>query len=360
MSHPAKHSLLRAVIGQGRSAVRKLLGRSQPTPAWVVAAKNPRRFQPVKPLRLFAIVGAWMEGDVIAATVQNAFTQGCERVYLVDNDSPDNTVAEAVRVGAVLAERFQTAQYDEKLRLQIMNRVVQTVSAAEGSDHIWWLWLDADEFPHGPNGMTVLESLAGLDRRFRIVGARFINHFPSTAPAYLSGFHPLDFQPLCEEHRFGCALGHRKHPLQRFDRRAAPIICDRGFHQAYSDERPLYEPTTAIFLHHFPFRDPDVTRARLAKLCASGSGMPVRVQTGDDAADGMIPRFESLDAVYRGDWQKARNYRPETGFSVPAPVPWSSLASSTDLISKRWYSNEELERAKSNTGEGSETKFPAS
>ena len=42
------------------------------------------------------IVGAWMEADVIGATVKNALTQGCERVFLVDNDSHDETVAEAV------------------------------------------------------------------------------------------------------------------------------------------------------------------------------------------------------------------------------------------------------------------------
>ena len=56
----------------------------------------------------------------------NAFAQGCERVFLVDNDSRDDTVAEAVAAGAVLAETFATEQYDEVLRLEIMNRVVRT------------------------------------------------------------------------------------------------------------------------------------------------------------------------------------------------------------------------------------------
>jgi hypothetical protein len=322
--------------------LRKLRGE----PPWVTAKPNPTRPRPLGDVRLFAIIGAWMEGDVIFATVKNAFAQGCERVYLVDNDSPDDTVAEAVRAGAMLAKSFQTERYDEKLRLQIMNEVVREVSAAEASEHLWWLWLDADEFPHGPRGLTVREFLAGLDRRFRIVGARFINHFPSTVPAYISGFHPLDFQPLCEEHAFGCALGHRKHPLQRFDRHGAAIVCDRGFHLAHSAERPLHEPTEAIFLHHFPFRDPAATRKRLEQLCAQDAGGPGRVHQHDDAADGMIPRFESMAAVYRGDWKNVRSYRPETGFSVPQPQPWPSLAPAVDLASKRWYSEAELLRAK--------------
>ena len=314
--------------------------------AWVVAEEQPKTVRVLGAPRLFAILGAWMEADVIAATVTNAFAQGCERVYLVDNDSPDDTVAEAMKAGATLAESFSTDKYDEQLRLDIMNRVVRNVSAAESADHIWWLWLDADEFPHGPRGLTVLEFLSGLDRRFRIVGARFINHFPSAHPAYIPGFHPLDFQPLCEEHRFGCALHHRKHPLQRFDRAGPPIICDRGFHEASSMERPLREPTEAIFLHHFPFRDPIVTRSRLKMLCANDAAGGMRVKDGDDAADGMVPRFQTLEAVYTADWEHVRNYRSDSQFSIARPVAWTSLAAAADYPSKRWYAPEDLDRAK--------------
>ncbi|HEY5011750.1 MAG TPA: glycosyltransferase family 2 protein [Acidimicrobiia bacterium] len=310
---------------------------------WVVAQQQPVTPKPLDDFRLFAIIGAWMEEDVIAATVANAFAQGCERVYLVDNDSSDATVAEAVGAGAVLAEVFATEQYDEVLRLDIMNRVVSSVSEESGSDHVWWLWLDADEFPHGPRGTTVREYLEPLDRRFRIVGGRFINHFPDREPAYVPGFHPLDFQPLCEEHLLGCALRHRKHPLQRFDRGGTPIVSDRGFHRATSAERPLLEPTEAIYLHHFPYRDQQVTRRRLALLCSTDETGRTRVQEGDDAADGMVPRFETLDAVYRGDWDRVRNYRFDGEHSVARPVPWTSLAGPEDVAVRRWYATESAE-----------------
>ncbi|MCW8138458.1 MAG: glycosyltransferase family 2 protein [Planctomycetota bacterium] len=286
-----------------------------------------------------------MEEDVIGATVANAFTQGCDRVYLVDNDSRDGTVREALLAGATLGAVFATEQYDEPLRLKIMNDVVADVSRRESSEHIWWLWLDADEFPHGPWGMTIRQYLAQLDRRFRIVGARFINHFPDRRPEYIPGFHPLDFQPLCEEHTMGCAKGHRKHSLQRFDRGGQPIVCDLGFHRANSVERPLREPTESIFLHHFPFRVREVTRRRLALLCGTDETGRTRVRDGDDAGDGMVPRFETLEAVYRGDWQHARNYRVSRSHShsIPRPVPWPDLVGPEHSTFARWYAMNEVE-----------------
>jgi hypothetical protein len=324
--------------------------RPQPAGRWVTTEANPSRPEPLDDFRLFAIVGAWMEEDVIAATVANAFTQGCERVYLVDNDSTDATVAEAVGAGAILAETFSTERYDERLRLDIMNRVVRDVSLDSGDEHVWWLWLDADEFPHAPGGMTVREHLAPLDRRFRIVGARFVNHYPDRDPAYIRGFHPLEFQPLGEEHRQSPCT-HRKHPLQRFDRDGAPIVCDRGFHRAVSEERPLREPPEAIWLHHFPYREEQVTRRRLALLCGTDETGATRVDENDDAADGMIPRFQTLDAVYRGDWEHVRNYRPDGEFSVARPVPWTSLAPPADAPVPRWYTADELASARRQSGQ---------
>ena len=123
---------------------------------------------------------------MIAATVRNALTQGCERVLLVDNDSPDDTVAAATDAGAELAASFSTPQLDEMLKIRLLNETVANVSAASGHDHIWWLWLDADEFVHGPGGSTVRELVSSLDRRFRIVGTRYFNHYPDRRPEYLA------------------------------------------------------------------------------------------------------------------------------------------------------------------------------
>jgi hypothetical protein len=318
--------------------LRRVGLRPQPQPLWVMPEAQPATPRPLDDFRLFAIIGTWMEADVIAATVANALTQGCERVYLVDNASPDDTVREAVGAGAIHAATFWTPHYDEVLRLKIMNHVVQNVSAECSAEHIWWLWLDADEFPHAPRGLTIREFLEPLDARFRIVGGRFINHFPSGEPAYVRGLHPLDFQPLCEEHRQPiCSSGHRKHPLQRYDQNGPSIMCDRGFHRATSEERPLREPTEAIYVHHFPYRELEVTRRRLATLCGEAPNGTARARGNDDATDAMIPRFQTLDAVYAGDWARARNYSFDAKISVPDPVPWEQLAGTRDAPYLRWY-----------------------
>jgi FkbM family methyltransferase len=342
----------RTVRARGGKMLRRVGLRPASPPPWIVAQAPPVNSVPLDEIRLFAIIGAWMEQDVVASTVANALTQGCERVYLVDNDSSDDTVREAVAAGALLEESFSTDVYDERRRLEVMNAVVQRVSVAERSAHIWWLWLDADEFPHGPRGMTIIDYLRTLDRSYRIVGARFINHYPSGDPAYIPGFHPLEFQQLCEEHAFGCAQKHRKHPLQRFDRHGSPIVCGPGFHKAESAEHPLREPIEAIFLHHFPYREQAVTRARLGLLCADNERGTTRVR-GSEAVDGITARFQTLDAVYRGDWDNVLNYRVHDEYSVVnrfatvRPVPWSSLVGPQDASFARWYSHADLERARS-------------
>jgi hypothetical protein len=342
MSERAYTKTIRRPLGR---MLRGVGLRSRGPSLWVVNEPQPAEPAPLDDFRLFAIVGAWMEEDVIAATVANALTQGCERVYLVDNASPDETVREAVAAGAIHAATFWTPHYDEVLRLKVMNHIVQNVSAECGAEHVWWLWIDADEFPHAPGGATVRDFLDTLDRRFRIVGGRFINHFPNGEPAYRRGYHPLDFQPLCEEHREPiCALGHRKHPLQRFDRAGPPIVADRGFHRASSAERPLREPNDAVYIHHFPYREENVTRRRLAALCAADDGGNVRARTGDDATDGMLPRFQTLDAVYAHDWSRVRNYRADGRFAVANPMPWTSLVPAADAEFRRWYTAPSGER----------------
>src|SRR5207247_4344011 len=123
----------------------------------------------------------------------------------------------------------------------------------------------ADEFPHGPGGLTIAEYLRTLDRRFRIVGGRFFNHWPDRRPANVPGLHPLDFQPLCREEEV-TERCHYHHPLQRFDRHAAPIVSAPGFHTAACSTRPLVEPPVAIVINHFPFREEAATRARFDAL----------------------------------------------------------------------------------------------
>ncbi len=274
---------------------------------WIIAQPNPSDASVLSTFRMFGVLGTWMEADIVSANIQNAMTQGCERVYLVDNDSPDDTVQVACDAGAILARSFRTDHYDEELRLDHMNDVVAEISSSEGDEHIWWLFIDADEFSHGPWGMTLRDYLQTLDEKFRVVGARFFDHYPSGSPAFVAGCHPLDFQPLCEELAYPmCTNKHRKHPLQRYDRLGAPITCGKGFHCATCASQ-LYEPSQPALLHHFPFRDQRMTRERLEALWSQGQPRGARALESSETSH-MAARLRSLDAVYAQDWSGVQNF----------------------------------------------------
>jgi hypothetical protein len=276
----------------GRPRPPELLLWGARWPGGIRAAANPpgpfRR--PLRSFRFFAVLGTWLEEDVVEATVASCFRQGCERVYLVDNASSDRTVERAVAAGAIHARTFESERYDELERVRELQAVVDEVSRAEGERHVWWLFLDADELYEGPRGLTVREHLESLDRRFRIVGARYLNHLPEPGGPYDAA------QPLCYElaHAWYCPAGHWKHPLVRWDRDRSPIVVEHGFHTARCDV-PLVEPAETVVCHHIPYRDPTVTRRRLEELFRTGRGRP-----DDGAAIHMDLRLRSLDAIYEG------------------------------------------------------------
>ena len=104
--------------------IRRLRGEARRRlrlPGSTIARANPPHPEPVAGFRLFAMLGTWMEADVVEACVRNALAQGCDEVFLVDNDSPDDTVAIATHAGATLAVSFATEFFNETMRFGIMN-----------------------------------------------------------------------------------------------------------------------------------------------------------------------------------------------------------------------------------------------
>ncbi|MGH9118460.1 MAG: glycosyltransferase family 2 protein [Acidimicrobiales bacterium] len=335
-----------------KSDVKRVLrrvGLRRPPPPWVVDEPQPDDPAPLTDFGLLAIVPTWMEADVIGATVRSALAQGCERVQLLDNDSPDDTVAEAIAAGAELARSFWTPQLDEPLKIRLLNEIVAEASEADGREHVWWLWLDADEFVHGPGGATVSELLAGLDHRYRIVGTRYFNHFPDRQPGSLPGFHPVDLQPLAQEKDGNlCRLGHRKHHLQRWDRGGPPITSGLGFHSARAAVT-LIEPTLSTFTHHFPYREEEVTRTRFDVLCGRDESGRSRVDVYDGqirqnagTISDMSKRRRTLDHVYAGRWSDVENLRRRGEKLGVEPRPWTELVDARDAELARWYGPEEL------------------
>jgi glycosyltransferase involved in cell wall biosynthesis len=320
-------------------------------PGWARAEQNPADPDPVA-APLFAIMSTFNESDIIEAAVHNAFTQGVERVYLVDNGSTDDTVSLAVGAGAILAERYTTECFEESLKIVLMNAAVWRISSAERTDHIWWLWMDADEFSHGPGDQRISAYLATLDRRFRMVGADFFLHFPHTKPAYVSGFHPLEFQPMCEPFSQPpipqCRAGHFKHPLQRFDR-AGPFVSSlSGSHRCRTNDRSLLlEPTPGIVSHHFQYREEDFTRRRLTEVYGPGPSRGAQLRRM--GASGGEGRLRSADAVYAQRWAEVDNQRHIRGDVGVRLRPWSDFSGWTQP--RRWYGGDELDHAlRSSTG----------
>ena len=99
----------RAIRRPLRRLGRRILDRQ--VEGTVTTRPNPSPPQPLPEFRFFAVLGTWMEEDIVEATVRNAFAQGVEAVYLVDNASTDATVERALSAGATLAESFATPEY---------------------------------------------------------------------------------------------------------------------------------------------------------------------------------------------------------------------------------------------------------
>jgi Glycosyl transferase family 2 len=242
------------------------------------------------PVRLRAVMCTWHEADIVAVTVRNALEQGCDAVHLIDNASGDATVERAVAAGATLEHVFATETFEHRQRRALTSEVIERVSTATGAEHVWWLHLDADELVEGPAGQTVREVLERLDRSFRVVGSRTVNHYPSRAAPLAIGMDPRAVATNAQE-RVGtaCRLGHWKHPLLRWDAHGPPLRAAAGYHVVLADER-LVEPLDHdIVSHHYPYRNRSATAERLELL-------EPRL-AGDTWAMGR--RGANVDAVYR-------------------------------------------------------------
>lgn len=256
---------------------------------------------------LYAMVCTWNEEDIIHATVRNAFELGAERVFLLDNGSTDDTVVEAEAAGATHVLTFVTESFDELFKYRLINEFIEHLSGASGHDRLWWLLMDADEFVTVPNGGPLLEHLATVDERCRVLGARVLDHYPTPGVAYEPRTHPIDVQPMCREkvdHR--CSMGHHKHPVFLWDRERKRIIVEPGFHQLRCVGEALYEPDVSLVLHHFPFRNEVDSRRRLDLLARRGSTAATQVASADAH---MVARRRSLDAVYAGRYDEIIDYR---------------------------------------------------
>jgi len=306
---------------------------------------------------VYAIISTWHEADIVEAAVKNCFAHGCERVFIVDNDSPDETRERAIAAGAEIGVNFHTDMYQEQVRIGHINHVMHEITKEMCLPRLWWLTVDCDEFIQVPGGRTLKQFLERLGPECNVVGTKCIDHYPDRPLANIRGFHPAEFQPMgwFRGSRVFCAVGHWKHPLVCMEAGEPSMIQTRGLHKPFvfhhMERSGLVGPKECLWLHHFPFRNEDDTRERLGVLCKPNDLLGgVHRSIPDDkqlGGEGAIKRYRSLDAIYSYQWDKVElPHAQVTKQKIGVPVVhYSKFMSDDEYRPLRWYAENELESA---------------
>lgn len=284
----------------------------------------------------FAVVSTWQDADIIGANVRNLLAQGVSRVYILDNDSSDGSVEAAMSAGAHHAHVYSTKMYDDDLRCKLQNEIAAEITEQEFFDagsNLWWIFLDADEFPAAPKGYRVLDYLETTNPSINLVGANAIDLYPTEPNQYINGEHPAKCMGQGVWRRGGisryCECGHWKHPIVRYRNGKCDVLMSRGCHApgiAPDSQTQLVEPDWDIVLFHAPIRREEETRSRLKQLCATRRAEWDNHVTRNNGA---IKRFKSLDFIYTQQWHKVElphtqlYGRPVTGITL---YDWHVLA----------------------------------
>ena len=269
----------------------------------------------------------WNEEDIIEATVRHCFAQGCRNVFIVDNGSTDNTVLHAQKAGAKLAVQFESRYFDEKLKIAHLNAVVRHVNERSEEDHIWWLYLDADEFPHIDTGLRLSDFLQRVDSDVRAVRGYLIDHLPTHHPYYVSPYHPADFMPLAEKTPIA------KTPLVRYDKGKPHLYSAGGAHSVCTNGEVLSVLLSPLDIHHFPRRNLETMLGRLHRMLGKGpTGGPSRISWMDEKARKFENNPDSR-SPYHARYEEAKHFY----------ATWKNKALMTESLSyafenmQRWY-----------------------
>ncbi|QXJ22362.1 glycosyltransferase family 2 protein [Actinomadura graeca] len=256
--------------------------RNPPIPPWLRRyARTWQSFGPARPCAggprpeeplVYGLCQAWNEEDVIYATVRNMLLQGADRVFVIDDGSDDGTAAEAAAAGATVISDASDGLFDEVRRTERLVRVAEERTEEAGRP-VWWVVVDADEFPRGPEGMTIADLARSLPPWVDTVGSRVLEHYPGRLSAPRPRHHPLDELPNAHWNtiRF-CPAGHWKHQMLLV-RGPGELRFTFGRHTiaAPPSRKPVLESEASLLMHHFPLRDMERT-ARKFRLANSASG----------------------------------------------------------------------------------------
>ena len=250
---------------------------------------------------IYAVAAVWNEEDIVYALVEHLWAQGIDRVFVIDDESDDETVAEAGAAGADVLPARSDGTYSEAVRTARVRDAMATYTEAAGGD-VWWLVVDADEFPRGPDGTTVRDLVERAPGWVDVVGSRVLDHVPSGSREYLPRHPPLPFFPLARWFRNAfCGRGHWKHPLMRV-RWAGDVYPMTGHHTVgTSDGRRARESGPTLLTHHFPLRARRRTEEKLRRAMAPGGRYGASPDTFTRVR--IRERVRALDDLYTGRYE---------------------------------------------------------
>jgi glycosyltransferase involved in cell wall biosynthesis len=208
---------------------------------------------------LNAVMCVWNEEDIIESTVKHLLAQGCSNVFIVDNASTDKTVDIAINAGAILIDSFESEYFNEFEKIAHLNTVVRDYNTQSNEDYVWWLYVDADEFPN-IEGEIIVNYLNMLDNSIRAVQGYMFNHLPTHPPYHIQGYHPVDFQPLCAKSNI------EKIPLLRYDKGKPHLYSSGGAHYFDTCGESISVAKKVLNIHHFNYRKLEDSICRLKNL----------------------------------------------------------------------------------------------
>ena len=279
---------------------------------------------PTAPVRLYALLGTWNEDDIVYATVRNAFEQGAQRVFVLDDESDDDTCSEAEAAGAEVLRFSNEGWYNVGTQMSRYRDVINEQTRLAGAP-VWWLIIDADEFVVGPDGSTVAEFIAGLDPRVDVVGCRVLDHYPSGEADYIPRTNPVAVQPLARWRNHPCCpWGHWKHSLVCL-REPDSVRVLGGYHRHRPREGMMIEPEQSLLMHHIQFRNRVDIEQKLDRAYAPGGRL-----AGRSTYYSSRLRYENLDLVYRQQWHSIRSVFPGGPRYGMQLEPWQTLVPETE------------------------------
>jgi len=209
-------------------------------------------------MRILAVIAARNEGDVIYHVVRDLIENGVE-VYLIDDGSADNTVAEAGRWlgrGLIHIERIEpscTPCYVWRELLAMKERLVRELNPD------WCIHADADEFREAPwAGMTLAQAIDVVDAAgYNAIDFRLINFRP-TDNSFIPG---SDVRKSLVWYEEGAACDRIQVKAWKHNCDIPVDLVSSGAHEAQFQGRLVFP--IRFLLRHYPLRSLEQMRFKL-------------------------------------------------------------------------------------------------